>query len=279
MSRGTEILAGRPAACWRRSTQRRFGSMPEVHDELVVLFATHGQMNYLIDGEVVRMRPGLLLFAYAGQAHVLLSETRGFDMWVFLVSGQLLPRKHRGQSLPALTLAEAAGMLGPKHLGISARNELNELARTIAEEEDHDRQLHGIKWWLGRAWGYWQTTKADRAQRLHPALDQAALAIKRDPSRDLVDLAAEVRVSPEHLGRLFRKEFGEGFVSFRNRARLTRLDGILEVSPQSNLLQSALDAGFGSYPQFFRTFQKLRGQSPWAYYKKGNSALPRSNER
>ena len=267
MSRGTEILAGKPADLWQRSARRRFRSVPEVHDELVVLFATEGRMSYLIDGQVVRMRPGVLLFAFAGQAHVLLSETRSFDMWVVLASGKLLADFGFGEILPPLGVGEAAELTGPRLLMRREMEELDDLARVLAGETDVDRKSLGIRWWLSRAWLHWQMAGMDAAEKLHPALDRAAFMIKRDPTIRLTDVAAVVGVSPEHLGRLFRGELGETFVSFRNRARLERIDGILAEAPKANLLQSALDAGFGSYPQFYRTFRALRGQSPRAYYK------------
>ena len=273
MSRGTKILAGAPAACWQRSARRRFGTLPETHDELVVLFATHGQMNYLIDGQIARMRPGTLLFALAGQAHVLLSETRGFDMYVFLVSGRFVPPEARGRSLPPLTLNEAGDLTGPRLLSATARDELQSLAGILVEESDTERQHLGIKWWLARAWQHWQQAGSHAAERLHPALDRAARAIRQDPSLSLPDIAHQVGVSPEHLGRLFRSGMGEGFVAFRQRARLDELDRIIADRPNTALLDAALEAGFGSYPQFYRAFRALRGCSPYAYYKSSDGAV------
>ena len=259
-------MAGQPADIWQRSARRRFRSVPEVHDELVVLFATAGRMNYLIDGQIVRMRPGILLFAFAGQAHVLLSETKNFDMWVVLVSAGLLSETQI-HCLPPLTVHEAVGMTGPRLLMRSEMEELDGLASVLAGETDADRKSLGISWWLSRAWGHWQKAGSDAAQRLHPALDQAAFTIKRDPSLRLTEVAGAVGLSPEHLGRLFHSELGEAFLSFRRRVRLDRVDGILAETPKANLLQAALEGGFGSYPQFYRTFRALRGQSPHAYYK------------
>ena len=273
MSRGTEILAGAPAACWRRSAQRRFGTLPETHDELVVLFATHGQMNYLIDGQIARMRPGAMLFAYAGQAHVLLAETRGFDMYVFLISGCLLPPEARGRSLPPLTLNEAEDLTGPRLLPVTARDELKALADALVDETDPERQYLGIRWWLAQAWHHWQQAGTDAAERLHPALDQAARTIKRDPSLSLPELAESVDISPEHLGRLFRSGMGEGFVAFRQRARLDTIDRIIADHPKTTLLDAALEAGFGSYPQFYRAFRALRGCAPYAYYNSSDGAV------
>ena len=66
---------------------------------------------------------------------------------------------------------------------------------------------------------------------------------------------------------------GEGFVAFRQRARLDELDRIIADRPNTALLAAALEAGFGSYPQFYRAFRALRGCSPYAYYKSSDGAV------
>ena len=99
-------------------------------------------------------------------------------------------------------------------------------------------------------------------------MDQAVLEIKRNPELELERVAGCVGISADRLGQLFRREMGEGFVTFRNHTRLSRMDELMEVSPDANLLNAALESGFGSYPQFYRIFVKARGVSPYNYYKK-----------
>jgi len=52
---------------------------------------------------------------------------------------------------------------------------------------------------------------------------------------------------------------------FRNRCRLRRFFALYE--PEASLMTTALDAGFGSYPQFHRVFTALVGRSPAAFRK------------
>jgi AraC-like DNA-binding protein len=56
-------------------------------------------------------------------------------------------------------------------------------------------------------------------------------------------------------------------VGFRNRARLEAVDRIAEAQEGCTLTEAALEAGFGSYAQFFRVFRALRGVAPHAYYR------------
>ncbi|GGE44497.1 hypothetical protein [Actibacterium pelagium] len=46
------------------------------------------------------------------------------------------------------------------------------------------------------------------------------------------------------------------------------MDAVIEAQSILKQREAALEAGFGSYPQFFCVFKKLRGVSPYAYYKK-----------
>jgi AraC-like DNA-binding protein len=69
--------------------------------------------------------------------------------------------------------------------------------------------------------------------------------------------------SPDVLAKHFRREVGASLVDYRNRLRIEKF---LELAVRSgNLLQAALDAGFGSYAQFSRVFRQQMGVSPRGY--------------
>jgi AraC-like DNA-binding protein len=62
------------------------------------------------------------------------------------------------------------------------------------------------------------------------------------------------------LAKHFRREVGVSLLDYRNRLRIERF---LELARESgNLLQAALDAGFGSYAQFHRVFRQQIGVTP-----------------
>ena len=84
------------------------------------------------------------------------------------------------------------------------------------------------------------------------------------PSLSVPDLARKAGLSQVQLGRLFRAQTGQTMTNFRNACRLTAVDQA-QAGGQP-LLNAALEAGFGSYSQFFRVFQNRRGCSPKVWY-------------
>jgi AraC-like DNA-binding protein len=60
-------------------------------------------------------------------------------------------------------------------------------------------------------------------------------------------------------------EMGISLVDYRNRLRMDRFLSQVEEAPEDGtdtLLRAALDAGFGSYTQFYRVHKKLLGRAP-----------------
>lgn len=89
-------------------------------------------------------------------------------------------------------------------------------------------------------------------------------ALHGDSSLTVGDLAKRFGKSSTKLSQLFQEEMGVSIVEYRHRLRLERFFSL--VDPQGgNLLQAALDAGFGSYAQFHRVFRELLGTTPKEY--------------
>jgi AraC family transcriptional regulator of arabinose operon len=98
---------------------------------------------------------------------------------------------------------------------------------------------------------------------------KAARLLAEDPSLSGGDLAAGLQVSPGRFARVFKNEMGVSLVRYRNQLRLERFVKILEAG-RSNMHDAARAAGFGSYAQFHRVFQALRGRTPRAYLGRGD---------
>jgi len=93
-------------------------------------------------------------------------------------------------------------------------------------------------------------------------LAQRALrAIEKDPVVTGERIAHEMGISPGHLARSFKSEMGVSLVEYRNRLRIERFLRSVQGGNES-LLRAALEAGFGSYAQFFRVYRKLLGTTP-----------------
>jgi AraC-like DNA-binding protein len=93
-------------------------------------------------------------------------------------------------------------------------------------------------------------------------LAQRALrALEKDPVVTGERIAHEMGISPGHLARSFKHEMGLSLVEYRNRLRIERFLRSVQRGNDS-LLRAALEAGFGSYAQFFRVYRKLLGTTP-----------------
>jgi AraC-like DNA-binding protein len=107
----------------------------------------------------------------------------------------------------------------------------------------------------------------------HPAVTKAARMLADDPSLSGPDLATQLQVSAGRFARVFKSEMGVSLVRYRNQLRLERFVRIMDAG-QSNMLDAARAAGFGSYAQFHRVFQSLRGTTPRTYLGRGRRRPP-----
>lgn len=95
-------------------------------------------------------------------------------------------------------------------------------------------------------------------------VSRAVELIRREPSLERAELARKLGTTTGRLGKLFKAEMGFSVTDYRNRLRLETFLGLVERGG-GNLLEAALDAGFGSYAQFHRVFRALLGTTPREY--------------
>jgi AraC-like DNA-binding protein len=144
---------------------------------------------------------------------------------------------------------------------------LRDIAAQRAEVADS-----GLRYLLARLWeqaGIDQTHL--RQSTINPIVQRAVRALEQDPTLGATELAHLAGMSYKHLARLFKVELGEGPTQVRQKIRIDRF--MVEYSASKNLLESALAAGFGSYPQFYRVFRRHTGLNPRAYFRSGRSCL------
>jgi AraC-like DNA-binding protein len=91
--------------------------------------------------------------------------------------------------------------------------------------------------------------------------------LTKNPALGGKEIAGQLQISPSRLARVFKSEMGMSLVEYRNRLRLDRFSVLLDRGG-TNLLDAALAAGFGSYPQFYRVFRALRKVTPREYLRR-----------
>jgi AraC-like DNA-binding protein len=256
------LPAGVPGRCWLRSDRRIRDTAPRSHVELVALLGVRGRMRYLIDDRILTVGPGALLWAHTDQSHVLLEESGDFDMWVLVAApwvlrpARLFPPRRAGEG----RAAEARVLDG------AAAAELGTIGAALRRADDPAVVGIGLRWWMARAWSAWQEAEAAARRRVHPAVGRAAEILRADADAPLAQVARRAGLSLSHLARMFRADIGLGLAAFRTARRLDRVDATMAGQARTPLLAAALDAGFGSYAQFYRAFIAARGINPRRYY-------------
>jgi AraC-like DNA-binding protein len=100
----------------------------------------------------------------------------------------------------------------------------------------------------------------------HSALVRRVLgALDVDLSLSGGQLARDLGVSAGHLARSFKREMAMSLVDYRNRLRMDRFfEAVYGNADCRTLHDAAIEAGFGSYAQFHRTYRKFHGAPPRA---------------
>ena len=221
-------------------------------------------MRYLIDRRIVTLAPGMLFFAHSDQSHLLLSESTDFNMWVLLIAQSVLrPRR----LFPPRLAAELGTEPGARIIPPETADELAAIAAPLRLSDDPALLTAGVRWWAARAWSAWRESETTAGTTVHPAVRRAAEIIRATPDQSLAAVARQAGLSPSRLGRVFKGEAGRSLTQYRTECRLALVDRAMAGPRRSGLTMAALDAGFGSYAQFYRAFVAARGVGPRHYYR------------
>ena len=245
------------------------------HAELELNLVTRGTGTYLLGSRHYQIRRGDLLWLFPAQEHVLFEQSPDFQMWVVVFRRRLIRRSAIDPaSLPLLQRNFTGDSCRRLHQRDFAR--FDELFAQLAETSNEPGLLNtGLAYALLHAWKCFGRAAEVPTRRVHLAVERAAhLLIEDEVSYSLSQLARKADLSPSRLSRLFKQQTGLSIVEFRNRQRMQRfLDRYeleREAGRQKTLLDAALDAGFGSYPQFHRVFRQVVGCSPGEYQRRPN---------
>ena len=235
------------------------------HDELEYNLVSRGTCSYLVGERRYDLRRGSLLWLFPEQEHVLINPSPDCEMWVVVLRQEALRRTIRSGLDPRLCQRNPPWMLARPlpPAAFTAHDRL--LTYQHAHRDDVARANAGLPYAVLDAWAAFQAVDADdTGQVIDATVDLAARLLSRtDAPDDLSELAARVGLSPSRLSRRFNQQLGVSIADYRNRIRLERF---LEIyGPTTTVLDAALTAGFGSYPQFHRVFRQFLGLSPRAY--------------
>jgi AraC-like DNA-binding protein len=248
------------------------------HDEFEVNVALWGRARVRIGRDVVDLVPGTQLWLAPGQEHALQRVSPDFSMWVLSFRPEVALSTQKSVGVDVLARRERFGLcqLPPARL-----RQLSALCSGQVARE-HPRDLNPLaKHFLSLALRAWDERAAapdsDRASGLlgpHPAVARAVALLGRpDAHFSLQDIATACELSTTRLSRLFNEQIGLSIVQFRNHLRVQMFIRLFGRGERWNMLETALQAGFGSYPQFYRAFRQVTGYAPTEHLERVHSGI------
>lgn len=104
----------------------------------------------------------------------------------------------------------------------------------------------------------------------NPAINTCLKTIENDFAGhpNIENLAAELKVSPSYLSRLFKKHTGTTFLDFLNRYRIQKAVNYLSQNTY-RVYEVASMCGFSDYKRFYEVFRSYTGINPTDFVKQG----------
>lgn len=259
-----------------------FSNRAHKHDELECNLVVRGSGTYLINSRKIGITPHSILWLFPGQDHILLEQSPDFAMWILLIKPDYLHQICTDDQSSTLLQDNPPGNFS-RYLTDHQAKKLWENCQEIAAAE---KQLSffnvGLGYILLSAWSMYQKASAlSLGEYVHPSVEKAARLINDGlKSDDLTTLAQKVGLSPHRLSRLFKQQTDVSLTDFRNNCRLERFLDLYQYGQSRTMLDAALQAGFGSYAQFYRVFKQITGIAPAVYCRNLNKmGLPQNSFR
>jgi AraC-like DNA-binding protein len=230
------------AQVWRH--QAAFRRPRHFHAEPELNVVVRGSAVLGIGEQALRVERGDVAFFQLGQDHELVDASDDLELFVVGLRPELaeragvraLPRVAR---VPEASIAGVAALLS----GMAA----------LSSPEVHERSLADLFLGFGRL-----------GSEPHVVSRRTLENLVRDPGLSGDELARRVGTPPSGVSRHFHEDYGITMVEYRTRVRLLNFLG--NVDRGHSLTRSALDAGFGSYAQCHRVFQRVFGIAPSTYF-------------
>jgi AraC-like DNA-binding protein len=229
---------------------RHFHAEPELN------LVAAGSARFGVGDLGVAVSGGDLLWWPPGQDHVLLEASPDFDLFVI-----------------GVTPAFSERVLGARTNALSGAARLRLDPATLAGFRDAaaaDVASGGTAAVEGHVGDLWREAHRLRlaAPDRHALTTRALSSLLARPELKRGELAQLIHGNASEVSRYFHRDLGLTLVAYRTRLRLIRF--ILEVERgDRSFLSAAAEAGFGSYSQCHRAFQRAFDCTPRVFFGRG----------
>jgi AraC-like DNA-binding protein len=250
------------------------------HEEFELKLVLWGRASYQMDSTRIELGPGSLLWLAPGQEHTLLGISDQLSMWV--ASFRLDTVREAEKS--SIRVLDQAGTWGACGLPAARVLELSALLAELVHCEDPQLVNPRSGRLLAQALNAWQEHRFGASlcilplglqpYPLHPAVMRARSLLRAlDADLSLDSLSRRCGLDGPRLSRLFKRQMGLSIVQFRNHFRVQQFIAGFGRGGERNMLQAALDSGFGSYPQFHRAFHQVTGYAPSEHLRRVRAGI------
>jgi AraC-like DNA-binding protein/mannose-6-phosphate isomerase-like protein (cupin superfamily) len=252
------------------------------HDELELKLVLWGSTVYRIGTQPVELKAGSMLWLAPGQEHSLLGASDDLAMWVASFRAHTARAAERASGARVLDRPQGWGSC---QLQLACVRQLSNLHATLAACQEpvmaNALALRLLTCSLTSARpfdsvqpGAGMLDRTSDAPPPHAAVARAR-ELLRGPDADLSleHLAHRCGLDSFRLSRVFKQQMGLSIVQFRNHLRVQQFITLFDRGEGRNMLEVALEAGFGSYPQFHRAFHQVAGYAPSEHLRRVRAGI------
>jgi AraC-like DNA-binding protein len=248
----------------------RYNPRFHTHTELEVNLFLRGTARYLTGNRLLEMSENTLIWFFPEQEHAMVEQSPGCQAWVLVFRPEMIRRVCKAHASKILQELNPPGTFC-RQLQKQTGQRLNELFREVSNcAADTDRCNAGLAYALLASWSaYLTAAETLEGASVHPAIQKAAELVSCETgAQNMGELSRKAGLSPKRLGRLFKQQVGLPLSTYRNQVRIQRFLSLYGQGFRINMLEAALEAGFGSYAQFHRAFKHAMGCSPAEFHRR-----------
>jgi len=251
---------------------RPFATEFHWQEDVEVLSIKHGDFKLLLDGKLLTLHPGDIIFINPGQLHFFraLNQDAECDIFIFPLQHLLFECEDHDQQKFVRPLSE--GTIGfPTYLPEDA--ELQQLIRNIIHLQKQKPPVYELmtKALLLQLIGtfaqqnafvpLYPTKQTDVCKQILTYIHQHYMQ-----KITTAEISAAVGISPTYFSTFFANNFLQNFSEYLNQYRIEQACNLLANSTLT-ITDIALETGFCSSSHFIQHFREAKGITPYAYRK------------
>jgi len=240
-------------------------SRAHAHLDLELNFLTEGGLRYFIGGRFHDLRVSTFTLFWAGIPHATVEDVPRRGIWATFPLDWALESRHLGPLCQRLLQGEIVE--APQ---ADEEDDLRRLRRWLTDFESGDPmrlaalqlELEGRLIRLQNSPALPAQGAASRGSRAQFERVTALVATGyTDPDLRTEHLAAELKLHPKYLLRLFRQRAGMTLWEYVTQLRIAHARR-LQLMTEMTILETALEAGFGSSSAYYDALKRFEPMKP-----------------